>query len=121
MLSNLQSSISGSGKITGSLQVTSGTSIKAVLSEKMGLTGSIGAMNLYDYYTKEEVHNLFGEVVTMKKQSYYDFPNVGDASMLYIDLDAGSTYVWDTFTNTYICIGKDYEKINSINGGNANE
>lgn len=121
MLNNLNSSISGDGKLTGSLQVNDGMSIKAVLSQQLGITGSIGTMNLYDYYTKEEIHKLFGTIVTLKKESYFNFPNVGDDGTLYVDVSQNSTYIWDSISMSYQCIGRDYEKIQQINGGTANE
>lgn len=121
MKNNLTSSLRGSSQFGASIQASTDLSLKAVISESMGLKGSIGTMNLYDYYTKEEIKEIFGNVVTMRKASYFDFPNVGSDGTFYVDVGAGSTYIWDTDTNTYVCIGKDYEKIQTINGGNANE
>lgn len=95
--------------------------MNCTLSQKLGLTASISTMNLSKYYTKDEIDKLFAEVLTLKKDSYFDFPNIGESLTLYVDVGAGSTYIWDEDTNTYVCIGKDYEKIQTINGGNANE
>ena len=95
--------------------------LKAVLSQKLGLTGSITAMNFYDYYTKDEIHELFSTIVTLKRDSYFNFPNVGHEGTMYVDISTGSTYVWDNESMSYWCIGRDYEKIQQINGGNANE
>lgn len=95
--------------------------LKAVLSQRLGITGSITAMNFYDYYTKEEIHKLFSTIVTLKKDSYFNFPNVGDEGTFYVDVSQNSTYIWDGDTMSYQCIGRDYEKIQQINGGTANE
>lgn len=121
MINRLNPSISSGSTITGSLQTGESASVKATLSQTLGITGSISTMNLYDYYTKEEINNLFTTIVTLKKESYFNFPNVGDEGTLYVDISTGSTYIWDTDSMTYHCIGRDYEKIQAINGGSASE
>lgn len=121
MLNNLQSSISGNSKLTGSLQINEGMSVKGALSQQLGITGSISTMNLYDYYTKEEIKKLFGTIVTLKKDSYFNFPNVGDDGILYVDISQNATYLWDSDSMSYQCIGRDYERIQQINGGSAYE
>lgn len=118
---NLNSSIKTNAELAGSLSVNEGMSIKGALSQKLGLVGSISTMNLYNYYTKEEIHELFSTIVTVRRDSYFNFPNVGNEGVLYIDVSQNSTYVWDNETVSYQCIGRDYEKIRFINGGSAKD
>lgn len=52
-------------------------------------------------------------------QSKYAFPNIGNPSVLYVDVKENETYRWDEETRQYVCIGTDYRSIKIINGGNA--
>ena len=58
--------------------------------------------------------------VIVKKQSYLEFPPIGDNNCMYIDTTTGSTYIWDDINMNYLCTGRDYEKIKIIYGGNSN-
>lgn len=46
-------------------------------------------------------------------------PNVGSSSKIYIVEDENATYRWDENTVKYYCIGRNYEDIKIISGGNA--
>lgn len=52
--------------------------------------------------------------------SIYEFPNIGDTGVFYVDKSANKTYRWDADNLKYFCVGSDYEQVNCINGGNAN-
>lgn len=61
--------------------------------------------------------------VRLKPQQYnskFEFPNIGDSSVEYIDKTANRVYRWDDTALTYYCVGSDYNEIKVINGGNAN-
>lgn len=61
--------------------------------------------------------------VVLKSHSYasrFEFPNIGNAAILYVDEDSNRVYRWDSGSSTYCCIGSDYSEIKIINGGNAN-
>lgn len=61
--------------------------------------------------------------VKLKPQQYgsrYAFPNIGNPTILYVDILENKTYRWDSTTNNYECIGSDYTQIKIINGGKAN-
>lgn len=52
--------------------------------------------------------------------SIYEFPNIGDTGVFYVDKSVNKTYRWDSDDLKYFCVGSDYEQVNCINGGNAN-
>lgn len=61
--------------------------------------------------------------VVLKPHSYasrFEFPNVGNAAILYVDEGSNRVYRWDSDSSTYCCVGSDYSEIKIINGGNAN-
>lgn len=48
-------------------------------------------------------------------------PSIGNSSVGYYIRDEESLYVWDNKNLKYIPIGRNYENIKIINGGDANE
>lgn len=63
------------------------------------------------------------ESLKVSAQSYnsmYEFPNIGDTGVFYIDVGANKIYRWDPDNLKYYCVGSDYEQIECISGGNAN-
>lgn len=51
--------------------------------------------------------------------SRLNFPNVGKENLIYVDLESNDLYVWNSQKLTYMCVARDYSKLNTINGGNA--
>ncbi|WP_418991738.1 hypothetical protein [Alistipes sp.] len=51
--------------------------------------------------------------------SYRSFPNVGNPDMLYLDKQADKLCRWDSVNLKYCVIGKHYDEIEIIHGGNA--
>lgn len=51
--------------------------------------------------------------------SIYEFPNVGQVGILYIDTSENRMYRWDDTDLKYYCVGSDWSQINCISGGNA--
>ncbi|MBR2182961.1 MAG: hypothetical protein IJ858_06015 [Acidaminococcaceae bacterium] len=51
--------------------------------------------------------------------SIYEFPNIGDAGVLYVDTGTNKMYRWDNDNLKYFCVGADWQEIGTINGGNA--
>lgn len=47
------------------------------------------------------------------------FPNIGQATWIYLDQEHGTTWRWDDNALVYYITGADYSKINLISGGNA--
>lgn len=52
-------------------------------------------------------------------QTYHNFPNIGNPNMLYLDMQASKLYRWDDEHLTYCVIGKHYDEIDIIDGGNS--
>ena len=48
------------------------------------------------------------------------FPTVGADDVIYLDKDDNAIYRFDGEKLMYYCVGRDYEKIKVLNGGNAN-
>ena len=44
----------------------------------------------------------------------YEFPNLGAEKILYIAKDEKASYIFNTDNLTYVCIGRDYEEIDTI-------
>ena len=55
----------------------------------------------------------------VSKNTYLDFPLVGDKNSVYIDVTANEVYRYDDENLRYYCIGTDYHNIEVINGGNS--
>lgn len=64
--------------------------------------------------------NLPSGAVVIKKNSYLEFPNIGNSSNLYIDTTKQVIYRWDNVELKYYKVTQDFEDIQIINGGNAN-
>ena len=62
---------------------------------------------------------VLGSEIICEKNSYYEFPNIGQESVLYIARDEDSIYRWDATHRKYYCVGRDYTKIKVIDGGSA--
>lgn len=69
------------------------------------------------------VDNLQLESGVVRVTTIYDLPGVGDPNVVYVVVDQNAIYRWDSegdsSNNHYICIGRDFESIQSIDGGNA--
>ncbi len=52
--------------------------------------------------------------------SIYEFPNIGEDGVLYIDTGKNRIYRWDAADKKYFCVGADWQEINIVDGGNAN-
>ena len=48
-----------------------------------------------------------------------EFPSVGKAGELYIDISVNKIYRWDDEKLLYFCIGSDYNEIEIIDGGGS--
>lgn len=49
-----------------------------------------------------------------------ELPSVGDVNGVYFVINENATYRWDSVNLKYECVGRDYDNIHVINGGNAN-
>lgn len=53
------------------------------------------------------------------RETYLEFPNIGNSEKLYVDTTNNKTYRWDSKNLKYFCIGSDYNEIEIIYGGSA--
>lgn len=75
-----------------------------------------------DYYNfpfpiHAKIQDIKGDSGTESYSSFVDFPTVGDSHKLYIDEDEDCVYRFDSKNLRYFCVGRDYTKIQIINGG----
>lgn len=68
--------------------------------------------------TKKLVDELGQQV--LQANTFLEFPNIGDARFLYVDKEKNKTYRWNSDDLKYYCIGSDYEAIQIVDGGGAN-
>lgn len=57
----------------------------------------------------------------LRVSNKYELPTVGDENKIYIAVEENSIYRWDDKDLLYYCIGRDYNEIEFINGGNLDE
>lgn len=62
---------------------------------------------------------ISASIIQNQYASKLEFPNVGSNKLLYVDLSDNSLWRFDEPTLTYVCVGRDYNEIETINGGNA--
>lgn len=48
------------------------------------------------------------------------FPKIGQENVIYIDNEENALYRWSDADLRYYCVGRNYEEIDIINGGNLN-
>jgi len=69
------------------------------------------------YFNSEWIQLNKGFVV--QAANYASLPAVGSESCIYVVKNLNKSYRWDDTTNSYYCIGSDYNDISIINGGTA--
>ena len=81
------------------------------------LTGKISGENTLSGKLSTQIKDV---TEIMQYGSIYEFPNRGVVSTLYITSDENAAYRWDLSNNRYYCIGRNYQEIEEINGGEIN-
>lgn len=69
--------------------------------------------------TEDEWLDSLKATATQVYQNQYDFPNLGEVGVLYIDKDNNKVYRWDEDDRKYYCVGSDYTDVKVIDGGHA--
>ena len=69
---------------------------------------------------KLDVGVVAGVQSVFQFNSKFDFPTLGAVNALYIAADENAGYRWNNADLHYYCIGRDWQEITIINGGNAN-
>lgn len=100
--------------------LTRGT-LNGTLIDKKSLEAQLSTVkvSLDNYYTKQEIDNIVNDFAIMCKSTYYEFPNIGERSVFYVDIEQHDIYIWEENSMAYICVGSDTTKINTIDGGGA--
>lgn len=88
----------------------------------MNITGEIKKSNSLicsNIIKKENVDGCVNraETVYLKELEFanrFEFPTIGNSQMLYIAMDEKSAYIFNSDSNTYACIGRDYNQIEAI-------
>lgn len=55
----------------------------------------------------------------IQAETIYEFPNRGCTYKLYVSISENAVYMWNEKDSKYYCIGRDYNEIGKIDGGNA--
>ena len=63
------------------------------------------------------IRDFSGEIFNGK--DIFSFPNRGNVYTLYVATEENASYRWDEANSKYFCIGRDYNEIETIDGGNA--
>ena len=58
--------------------------------------------------------------IIIQKNSYLEFPNIGNSNNLYLDITNQVIYRWDNTELKYYKASQDFNDITIISGGNAN-
>lgn len=105
--------------------------MSGAISVKQSINGNINSMgivsgniNLQNYVSGNitDNRNVSGEIARpetiyvseLRFSTHYAFPAVGNSKNLYIATDENAIYRFDDETNTYFCVGRDYNKIEAI-------
>lgn len=73
-----------------------------------------------------EVENLVKDLEPSDGESYVksantrkNLPATGEENVVYIIVDENAQYRWSNELQDYVCVGRDYTEISTINGGTA--
>lgn len=111
------------------MEITAGQSLKAdmgaIAKGDKGETGDSGK-SAYEIAvangfsgTEAEWLNSLKADSCLQFESLYEFPNLGESGVIYMDTSANKIYRWDSENRKYFCVGSDYSDIGVINGGKA--
>lgn len=62
---------------------------------------------------------ISANIVSTQYNNRFEFPNIGSEKLIYVDLSDNSLWRFDKTNLKYICVGRDYTELKTINGGNA--
>ena len=128
-LSKVCSCLNNTAQIDGTINDTN--QIQSTLETERHITSDFKDFNTIAYaYNGGETEDIKVNVdnenkiitATLKSIQYknkLNFPNVGSSNLLYVDIEESATYRWDAQTTSYVCVGRDYNQIGVISGGNA--
>lgn len=78
--------------------------------------------NLKDAYDdlEQSIEEITNNPKVITALSKLNFPTVGNVDTLYVAQDEDATYRWNDNPAMYYCVGRNYENIDTINGGGSN-
>lgn len=94
---------------------------QVTVSPAINMNPSVGVTSRAEQLLEEtqQLVEDFGQEV-VQKLTFLEFPNIGDERYLYIDQEMNKSYRWDATNLKYYCVGSNYEDINLVDGGGAN-
>ena len=128
-LSKVCSCLNNEAQIDGIISDTE--QIQSSIDSARQITSNMEGLNIVSMvYNGGETDNIIVTVDNTQKtitatlkgiqyESKLNFPNVGSPNLIYVDVSENASYRWDSNTLTYICVGRDYNEITIISGGNA--
>ena len=68
---------------------------------------------------KQRVTALESSAKEVQVSTLFDLPQIGQVGIVYIVVKENAAYRWDAEGGNFICIGRDWNEIQCINGGDA--
>ena len=68
---------------------------------------------------KQRVSALESSTKEIQVNTLFDLPETGQVGIVYIVVKENAAYRWDAEGSNFICIGRDWNEIQCINGGDA--
>lgn len=62
---------------------------------------------------------ISANIIQTQYKTRLEFPSIGSERLIYIDLSENSLWRFDAENLRYVCVGRDYSNLETINGGNA--
>ena len=77
----------------------------------------LAANAILDFQLENGYWNIISSIsTTTSYPSKASFPNIGVDGFIYIAEDEAASYSWNADLLRYVCLGRDYTKINVVNG-----
>ena len=94
--------------------------LAGILVKEKPLTGILAKEKTLNGVIGVGVRPIESDAV-VQVQTKFELPTVGDPQLVYFVIGENAVYRWDAEKLLYFCSGRDYEEIDLINGGTANE
>ena len=103
------------------IKITIAEPAQVTVTPAINMNPSVGVTSRAEQLLEEtkKLVDEFGQQV-IQANTFLEFPNIGDARFLYVDKEKNKTYRWNSDDLKYYCIGSDYEAIQIVDGGEAN-
>lgn len=105
----LESELNGEGEISSEI-----SGFTAVSVEYKGKNTDNIEMNVDNSKV-----TISANIVQTQYKTRLEFPSIGSERLIYVDLSENSLWRFDSENLKYICVGRDYTNLETIDGGNA--